>query len=118
MYMIVGGTSACLIAGRLADADPKLKILIVEAGPHTENDLAHIQPARYLSHISPTSTTATFMVANPEAELAGRQTIVPVGACLGGGSSINCELRVCFQLLRHSDRCGVESHDVHSRSGV
>ncbi|KAI0089825.1 alcohol oxidase-like protein [Irpex rosettiformis] len=84
-----GGTSACLIAGRLADADPNLKILIVEAGPHTENDLAHTQPARYLNHISPTTTTATFMVANPEVELAGRQTIVPVGSCLGGSSSMN-----------------------------
>jgi hypothetical protein len=31
------------------------------------------------------------MVANPEEELAGRQTVVPVGACIGGGSSINCE---------------------------
>lgn len=31
------------------------------------------------------------MVANPERELDGRQTVVPVGACVGGGSSINCE---------------------------
>lgn len=79
------------IASRLADADPSLKILIVEAGPHTEDDLAHIQPARYLSHLSPTSTTVTFQVANPEKELAGRQTIVPCGQCVGGGSSVNCE---------------------------
>ncbi|KAI0703058.1 alcohol oxidase-like protein [Cytidiella melzeri] len=84
-----GGTSACLIASRLAEADPSLSILIVEAGPHTQNDLAHVQPARFLSHLSPSSTTTTFMVANTEKELADRQTIVPAGACVGGGSSIN-----------------------------
>ena len=82
-----------MIASRLADADPGLRILIVEAGPHTQNDLAHIQPARFLSHLTPASTTATFMVANPEEELGGRQAIVPVGGCVGGGSSINCEDR-------------------------
>ncbi|KAI0089827.1 hypothetical protein BDY19DRAFT_992786 [Irpex rosettiformis] len=84
-----GGTAACVIAGRLSDADPKLKILIVEAGPHIQDDLAHTQPARYLTHLVPSSTTATFMVANPEEELAGRQTVVPHGHCVGGGSGIN-----------------------------
>ncbi|THG94131.1 hypothetical protein EW026_g7277, partial [Hermanssonia centrifuga] len=84
-----GGTSSCLIAGRLADADPSLKILIVEAGPHTQDDLAHTQPARYLSHLAPTSKTVTFVAANPEPELGGRQTIVPCGHCVGGGSSVN-----------------------------
>ena len=89
----VGGTTACLVASRLADADPKLKILIVEAGPHTEENLSHTQPARYLHHLAPDSKTVTFVVANPEKELGDRQTIVPTGHCVGGGSSINCECR-------------------------
>ena len=89
--MCVGGTTSCLVAGRLADADPSLKILILESGPHTQDDLAHTQPARYLSHLAPTSTTVSFMVANPEKELRDRQTIVPCGNCVGGGSSINCK---------------------------
>ncbi|KAI0091334.1 alcohol oxidase-like protein [Irpex rosettiformis] len=84
-----GGTTACVIAGRLSDADPNLKILIVEAGPHIQDDLAHIQPGRCLTHLVPSSITATFMVANPEEELAGRQMIVPHGHCVGGGSAIN-----------------------------
>ncbi|KAI0337230.1 alcohol oxidase [Trametopsis cervina] len=84
-----GGTAACLTAGRLADADPTLRILIIEAGPHTEDNLAHIQPARYLSHLLPNSSTANFVVASPEAALSGRQAVVPCGACVGGGSSIN-----------------------------
>ncbi|EKM52684.1 uncharacterized protein PHACADRAFT_126707 [Phanerochaete carnosa HHB-10118-sp] len=84
-----GGTAACLIASRLADADPTLRILIVESGGHVQDDLAHIQPARYLSHLAPTSKVVSFMVANPEPALQGRQTIVPCGNCVGGGSSVN-----------------------------
>lgn len=88
-----GGTSACLIASRLADADPTLKILLVESGPHTQDDLAHLQPARFLSHIAPTTKAASFMIANPEKELLGRETVVPCGNCVGGGSSMNCKCR-------------------------
>ncbi|THH02999.1 hypothetical protein EW146_g10522, partial [Bondarzewia mesenterica] len=50
-----GGTCGCLIAGRLAAADPHLKILVLEAGPPTRDLLTHTQPARYLSHLAPTS---------------------------------------------------------------
>ena len=85
-----GGSTACLVAGRLADADPSLRILIIEAGPHTRNDLAHIQPARYLTHLQPNSTTVTFHSGNPEKALGGRRAIVPCGHCVGGGSSVNC----------------------------
>lgn len=92
MLCIAGGTTACLVAGRLADGDPTLKILVIEAGPHTEDNLAHIQPARYLTHLRLDSATVSFVVANPEKELGGRQTIVPCGACVGGGSSVNCKL--------------------------
>ncbi|PSR71643.1 hypothetical protein PHLCEN_2v12496 [Hermanssonia centrifuga] len=84
-----GGTASCVTAGRLADADPSLRILIVEAGPHTQENLAHTQPARYLSHLAPTTKTMRFVIANPEPELDGRQTIVPCGQCVGGGSSVN-----------------------------
>lgn len=89
-----GGTTSCLIAGRLADADPTLRILIVEAGPHTKDDLAHIQPARYFSHFRPDGGTVMFVAANPGKELRDRQMFVPTGHCVGGGSSINC--KSCF----------------------
>ncbi|KAJ7017403.1 GMC oxidoreductase-domain-containing protein [Mycena alexandri] len=84
-----GGASGCLIAGRLAAADPSLRILILEAGEHTRDLPAHTQPARYLSHLAPNSTTLTFQVAKPSEHLGGRPLIVPVGRCLGGGSSVN-----------------------------
>ncbi|KAL4248407.1 GMC oxidoreductase family protein [Abortiporus biennis] len=84
-----GGTVACIIAGRLAEADPSLKILLVEAGPNTRNNISHIQPARYLTHILPTTKAAKFMIGRESEYLNGRSPIVPCGQCVGGGSSVN-----------------------------
>ncbi|KAH9837702.1 alcohol oxidase-like protein [Rhodofomes roseus] len=84
-----GGTAACVIAGRVAAAEPSLKILMIEAGPPTLEDDAHVQPARYLSHLLPDSTTVKFNVGKESADLGGRAPIVPCGQCIGGGSSVN-----------------------------
>ncbi|OCH90856.1 alcohol oxidase [Obba rivulosa] len=84
-----GGTAGCIIAGRLAAADPSLKILVLEAGPPTLDDVLHTQPARYLYHLRPDSTTVKFNVAKPSPHVAGRSIVVPCGQCLGGGSSVN-----------------------------
>ncbi|THH28874.1 hypothetical protein EUX98_g5304 [Antrodiella citrinella] len=84
-----GGAAACLTAGRLAAADPALKILIVEAGPHTQEKLEHVQPARFLSHMVPDSMTMKFIVSNPSEHLDGRVTVAGAGQCVGGGSSVN-----------------------------
>ncbi|PCH43102.1 GMC oxidoreductase [Wolfiporia cocos MD-104 SS10] len=84
-----GGTCACVIASRLSSADPNLRILMLEAGPPTHEDLAHVQPARFLTHLRPTSTTVKFMVGKKSNDLGGKAPIVPRGACLGGGSSVN-----------------------------
>lgn len=84
-----GGTTGCVIAGRLAAADPSLKILILEAGPPTFEDLAHVQPARYLTHLLPGSKTIKTYIGKESAALGGRSPAVPCGQCLGGGSSVN-----------------------------
>ncbi|EMD35142.1 hypothetical protein CERSUDRAFT_139982 [Gelatoporia subvermispora B] len=84
-----GGTAGCIIAGRLAAADPSLKILVIEAGPPTLDDVLHTQPARYLYHLRPDSTTVKFNVGKPSPHVAGRSIIVPCGQCVGGGSSVN-----------------------------
>ncbi|KAF9478333.1 alcohol oxidase [Pholiota conissans] len=84
-----GGAAACITAGRLAAADPSLKILIVEAGPHTRELQAHIQPARYFSSLALPTETFTFHKSNPSKSLLGRSAIVPVGRAIGGGSSVN-----------------------------
>lgn len=88
--VLAGGSAGCVIAGRLATADPTLKILVLEAGPPVRYNLEHIIPAKFLSHLLPTSTTVKFHVGKPCEELGGRAPIVPSGSCLGGGSSVNC----------------------------
>jgi alcohol oxidase len=85
-----GGTAACVIASRLSAADPSLKILLVEAGPHTYGLQSHIQPARFLSHLAPTSKTVAFNVGRPSKNLNGRSLVIQSGRCVGGGSSVNC----------------------------
>ncbi|KAG2095430.1 GMC oxidoreductase-domain-containing protein [Suillus discolor] len=84
-----GGTTACVAAGRLAACDPSLNILILEAGEHTLDQAAHIQPYQYFTHQAPTSTTLTANVGNPSLRLNGRAPIVQCGHCVGGGSSVN-----------------------------
>jgi len=116
LIAFTGGTAGCLIACRLSMADPSLKILVLEAGLHTKNLDAHTQPARYLSHLAPTSKTVTFNVGNAAKEIGGRQLITPSGRCVGGGSSVNCEsqnylltVSLCTDFL--------ESHNVQPSHG-
>ncbi|KAI0759053.1 alcohol oxidase-like protein [Fomes fomentarius] len=84
-----GGTAGCIMAGRLAAADPSLTILVVEAGPVTRDDDLHRQPVHYLYHLRPESTTVKFHVGRESAALGGRAPIVPCGQCVGGGASVN-----------------------------
>ncbi|PBK85827.1 alcohol oxidase [Armillaria gallica] len=84
-----GGTTACIIAGRLSKADPNLKILLLEAGPTTKDKLEHIQPGQYITHLAPTSKTMQFYESKPSEHVAGRAVVVPSGRCIGGGSSVN-----------------------------
>jgi alcohol oxidase len=89
-YHGLGGTAACVVAGRLAAWDPSLSILILEGGQHTLNQPAHVQPYRSGRHLAPTSTTMTFNLGNPSPRLNGRAPIVQCAHCVGGGSSVNC----------------------------
>ncbi|KAG1908777.1 GMC oxidoreductase-domain-containing protein [Suillus fuscotomentosus] len=84
-----GGTTACVVAGRLAACDPSLRILILEAGQHTLNKPIHVQPYQYPFNQATTSTTVTFHIGNPSPRLNGRAPIVPSGRCVGGCSCVN-----------------------------
>ncbi|KAJ4473044.1 GMC oxidoreductase-domain-containing protein [Lentinula aciculospora] len=83
-----GGTVACIIAGRLAQADPSLKILIIEAGSHSFNLHHHVQPARYLNSLV-RGQAVSHHKSVPSDALGGRSVCVPSGRCVGGGSAVN-----------------------------
>lgn len=85
-----GGTSACVAADRLAACDSSLRILILESGPHTLDNPAHVQPYQCFTHLASTSTTLALNIGNPSPRLNGRAPIVASGHCVGGGSSVNC----------------------------
>ena len=89
-----GGTAACIIAGRLIQAVPHLKILLLESGPTTKDKLEHIQPARYRAHWLPATNTMQFYQSKTSADTANRTIIVPSGKCVGGG-----KVHLCTQPL-------------------
>jgi len=66
-----------------------LSILIIEGGKNNLNDPTITNPALYLSHLAPDSKTTLFYKSEASEHLNGREAIVPMGGCLGGGSSIN-----------------------------
>lgn len=84
-----GGTAGCAVAGRLAEADPKLSILVIEVGQDNYENPVVVIPAMFLANLAPGSKTALFYKAKKSNALAGREVIVPSGGTLGGGSSIN-----------------------------
>lgn len=88
-HIVLGGTAGCIVAGRLATADPNLSILVIERGQDNYNVPNITNPALFLSHLLPTSKTAIFYQGNKASQLGDREPIVPSGGTLGGGSSIN-----------------------------
>ncbi|KKZ62534.1 hypothetical protein EMCG_02940 [[Emmonsia] crescens] len=89
IIVVGGGTTGLITAGRLAQAKPDLSILVIEAGIDSRDNPMVVNPAVYLSHIAPTSTTAKFYKSKASDYLAGREAVIPIGNILGGGSSIN-----------------------------
>ncbi|PLB53137.1 alcohol oxidase [Aspergillus steynii IBT 23096] len=84
-----GGTAACVVASRLADADPSLSILVVEGGQNNQGNHLIAFPLLFPTALLPTSTATLFYKGNAEPQLDNREMTVPAGGVLGGGSSIN-----------------------------
>ena len=86
-YIIVGaGTAGCLLANRLS-ADPKRRVLLIEAGRKDDYHWIHI-PVGYLYCIgNPRTDWLYFTEEDPG--LNGRKLRYPRGKVLGGCSSIN-----------------------------
>ena len=86
-YVVVGaGTAGCLLANRLS-ADPRCRVLLVEAGGRDSYPWIHI-PVGYLYCIGNPRTDWMFFTEE-DAGLNGRKLRYPRGRVLGGCSSIN-----------------------------
>ena len=86
-YVVVGaGSAGCLMANRLS-ADPKNRVLVIEAGGRDNWIWLHI-PVGYLYAIGNPRADWRFRTA-PEEGLNGRDIAYPRGKVIGGCSAIN-----------------------------
>jgi choline dehydrogenase-like flavoprotein len=86
-YIVVGaGTAGCLLANRLS-ADPRNKVLLIEAGGRDNWIWLHI-PVGYLYAIGDKRADWMFKTA-AEPGLNGRAIAYPRGRVIGGSSAIN-----------------------------
>ncbi|HEY2710838.1 MAG TPA: GMC family oxidoreductase N-terminal domain-containing protein [Caulobacteraceae bacterium] len=91
-YVIVGaGSAGCVLANRLS-ADPKHRVLVIEAGPEPTDPWIKI-PAGMAKLFAPGPRNFAYLT-EPEPHLAGRRVYWPRGRGLGGSSAINGMLYV------------------------
>ncbi|KAF1848197.1 GMC oxidoreductase [Cucurbitaria berberidis CBS 394.84] len=84
-----GGSCGCVVAGRLANLDHNLQVLLIEGGENNLNNPWVFRPGIYPRNMKLDSKTATFYYSRPSEWLDGRRAVVPCAHILGGGSSIN-----------------------------
>jgi choline dehydrogenase len=86
-YIVVGaGSAGCVVANRLS-ADPRHRVLLLEAGGRDDWIWLHI-PVGYLHAMGHPRADWRY-VTEPETRMGGRAIPYPRGRVLGGSSSIN-----------------------------
>lgn len=86
-YIVVGaGSAGAVLAGRLSE-DPRVKVLLLEAGPKDRSFWIHL-PIGYGKTMWDKKVNWCFHT-DPDPNMNGRQIYWPRGKTLGGSSSIN-----------------------------
>lgn len=86
-YVITGaGSAGCVLANRLSE-DPKVSVLLLEAGPKDRNPMIHL-PAGFASTLKDPKVNWLYET-EPEPGANNRAIVWPRGKVLGGSSSIN-----------------------------
>jgi choline dehydrogenase len=90
-YVIAGaGSAGCVLAARLSE-DPKVRVLLVEAGPRAEPLLVRI-PAAFFKLFRSRHDWA--YETEPETDAGGRRLFMPRGKIIGGSSAINAMIYI------------------------
>lgn len=87
VVIVGGGSAGCVVARRLADSDPGLRVILIEAGEGTVSRVAEIPGMTVRLMGNP--KTDWLYAAEPDPSAAGRQLYWSGGRMLGGSSSIN-----------------------------
>ena len=86
-YVIVGaGSAGCVLADRLS-ADPRRRVLLLEAGPRDRSPWIHLPIGYGKTMFHPVYNWGFY--TDPEPNMNGRRIYWPRGRGLGGSSSIN-----------------------------
>ncbi len=91
-YIIIGGgSSGCVLAGRLSE-DPNVSVCLLEAGGAGDGWTVEVPSAAVIS--IPTKINNWAFETIPQKGLNGRKGYQPRGKCLGGSSAINAMIYI------------------------